>query len=351
MKTFAIAAYLAVMSLAAVARAQAYLVAVSNERSGDVSLIDGATRKVVDTIRVGKRPRGIAASRDGKLLYVALSGSPIAGPPGKDGKERTDLPPPDRKADGIGVIDLATRKLIKAMPSGDDPEQFVLSRDEETMYIANEDAAKVSVLNVADGKIFKEIKVQDEPEGVNLAPDGKHVYVTCETRGEVFVIDTETNEALTHFVVRGRPRTVAFLPDGSRAYVPAETLGTVSVVDTSTHKVIQTIELPKGARPMGTLVSSDGARLYVSGGRATYVYAIGTKMNQVVGSAKVGTRAWGMAFSPDEKFLFVANGPSNDVSVVDVATMKEVARVKCGESPWGVAVVKNPNDETRNPNQ
>lgn len=215
-----------------------YLVAVSNERSGDVSLIDGGTREVVDTIRVGKRPRGIQASRDGKLLYVALSGSPIAGPPGKDGKQRTDLPPPDRTADGIGVIDLEARKLLKVMTSGPDPEQFALGRDGKTMYIANEDAAKVSVLKVADGKIFKEIEVEEEPEGVDLAPDGRHVYVTCETRGEVFVIDTARNEAVTHFVVRGRPRTVAFLPDGSRAYVPAETLGTVSVVDTSTHEII-----------------------------------------------------------------------------------------------------------------
>src|SRR5687767_5329418 len=86
---------------AARAAEERFLVAVSNERSGDVSLIDGDTREVIDTIRVGKRPRGIAPSRDGKLLYVALSGSPIAGPPGKDGKERTDLPPPDRAADGI----------------------------------------------------------------------------------------------------------------------------------------------------------------------------------------------------------------------------------------------------------
>ena len=65
MKKTAIVALLAVSSLASIARAEGYLVAVSNERSGDVSLIDGATREVVDTIRVGKRPRGIAASRDG----------------------------------------------------------------------------------------------------------------------------------------------------------------------------------------------------------------------------------------------------------------------------------------------
>src|SRR4051794_26104388 len=42
-----------------------YLVCVSNERSGDVTIIDGVDRKVLATVAVGKRPRGIHASPDG----------------------------------------------------------------------------------------------------------------------------------------------------------------------------------------------------------------------------------------------------------------------------------------------
>src|SRR5258708_5536452 len=61
-----------------------YLVCISNEKSGDVTVIDGASNKVIATIPVGKRPRGIHPSPDGKTLYVALSGSPIAGPPPLD---------------------------------------------------------------------------------------------------------------------------------------------------------------------------------------------------------------------------------------------------------------------------
>src|SRR3954454_12175328 len=59
---------------------------VSNEKGGDVTVIDVATQKVVATIPVGKRPRGIHASPDGKTLYVALSGRPIEGPPKLDAK-------------------------------------------------------------------------------------------------------------------------------------------------------------------------------------------------------------------------------------------------------------------------
>ena len=76
---------------------------VTNESGGDISVVDVGAQKVVATIPVGKRPRGIRLSPDGTLLFVALSGSPMA-PPGVD--EKT-LPPADKKADGIGVVSIA----------------------------------------------------------------------------------------------------------------------------------------------------------------------------------------------------------------------------------------------------
>src|SRR5947208_16543641 len=87
---------------------------VTNEASGDISVIDPATQAVIATVKVGKRPRGLKISPDHKMLYVALSGSPNA-PPGVD--EKT-LPPPDRTADGIGELDLATNILTRVIHAG-----------------------------------------------------------------------------------------------------------------------------------------------------------------------------------------------------------------------------------------
>src|SRR5258708_29306334 len=53
---------------------------VSNEDSGDVSIIDVAREEVTATVPVGKRPRGIKLSPDHKNVFVALSGSAKAGP-------------------------------------------------------------------------------------------------------------------------------------------------------------------------------------------------------------------------------------------------------------------------------
>ncbi len=98
-------------------------------------MIDAAGT-VVATIPLGKRPRGVHLSPDGKLLYIALSGSPIAGP----GVDESTLPPADKKADGIGVVDVEKNAFIKLMPAGSDPEEFALSHDGLKLYIANEDA-------------------------------------------------------------------------------------------------------------------------------------------------------------------------------------------------------------------
>ena len=72
---------------------------VTNETSGDLSILDAETRAVVATVPLGKRPRGIAVSPDRATLYVALSGSPNAGP----GVDESKLPPVNRSPSRRGT--------------------------------------------------------------------------------------------------------------------------------------------------------------------------------------------------------------------------------------------------------
>ncbi len=130
-----------------------FMVYVTNERSGDVSVIDGATNSVVETIPVGKRPRGVQTSPDGKLVYLVLSGSPRMAP----GVE-TERAPADKSADALVKIDAATRKVIERWHVGSDPEQFVLSRDGKFAFIANEDDASASIIDLDSGQVAREGK-------------------------------------------------------------------------------------------------------------------------------------------------------------------------------------------------
>jgi YVTN family beta-propeller protein len=310
------------------------LLYVTNEMAGTVTVVDPAKHEVVSTITVGKRPRGIRTSQDGKTVFVALSGSPMAGP----GVDESTLPPPDRQHDGIGVIDVASGRLTKVLNGGTDPEQFALSSDGKQMFIANEDAGEVTVLEIATGVIVKKIKVGGEPEGVDLSPDGKSIYVTAEGDNQVFVIDTTRLETTAVIDVGPRPRSTAFA--GTRAYVSAENDAAVYVIDTATHKVLTRLALTeKTLKPMGIVSSPDGRFVYATTGRGGTLLKIDTATNTVAGSLAVGERPWGVAMSADGRWLFTANGPSNDISIVDTSSWAVAARVGVGERPWGVAIV------------
>jgi PQQ-dependent catabolism-associated beta-propeller protein len=313
------------------------LVYVSAEASGEVVVIDPKNGSIVTRIPVGKRPRGLKLSPDGKTLYVALSGSPRSGP----NVDESTLPPADRAADGVGVIDLAQHKLLHTLPSGQDPESFDLSLDGKTLYISNEETSELSVLDIAGKKVTHRVPVGGEPEGVSVRPDGKVVYVTSEADSAVFVVDTHSLSVVGRIATGLRPRSIAFSRDSKLALVTNEMGSSVTLVDAEKHAVLGTIAMEGSppARPMGTVLSADGDRLFVSTGRGGAVAVIDlTKRMLSQTWAGVGTRPWGIALSRDGKRLFTANGPSDDVSMIDVSSGKVSQRVKVGGSPWGVVV-------------
>src|SRR5258706_2063366 len=237
-----------------------YRVYVSNEGSGDVTVIDPVKMEAVKTLPLGKRARGLHPSADGKLLFVALSGSPFA-PPGVD---ESTLPPPDKSADGIGVVDLQQGQMLRKVPGGSDPEQFAVSRDGKLLYVSNEDAAGLSFVDPQSGQVLKTLSTGREPEGVTLSPDGKLVFVTSEDEGTVAVVDLATKSVAKRIKVGRRPPGVVFLPNGTRAYVTNENDANVSVIDTAKLEVSSTIPIGPGMKPMGVAISRDGATLYVS---------------------------------------------------------------------------------------
>ena len=311
---------------------------VTDEDGGAVVVIDASKDEVVARIPVGKRPRGVRVSPDGTRVYAALSGSPKS-PPGTD---PSTLPPADRAADGIGVIDLSTMKLARVIESGQDPELFDVTSDGKRMWISNEETAEASLVDVESGKVLHRVRVGEEPEGVEIHPDGKHVYVTNERDNTISVLDVESGAAVALIAVCQRPRAVVFSADGLRAFTSCEESHNLSVIDTRAHTRTADVDLPgEGVRPMGLAVSADGSTLYCSGGRSKTVHVI-----DLAGGAHevkstitdTGERPWGIGLTRDGKKLYTANGRSGDVSVIDTAKGTVVKRIAVGGSPWGIAV-------------
>jgi YVTN family beta-propeller protein len=337
---------LVIFTVALASPAQAARLYISNEDGQSVTVADAETGAVLETIAIGKRPRGLKLTPDGSRLFVAVSGLPKC-PPSVPDEECAKLER-DLEADGIAVVDTATHKVRQVLHAGSDPEQFALSRDGKRLFVANEDAATLSVVDVASGEIVQRVSVGREPEGVAVTPDGRWVLVTNESDNSVSIIDTGTLKIVKSVQVGKRPRDIAFTPDGRTGYVSGEFDASVySMSVPGGTPVERVLELRKEARPMGILLDAKRNRLYVSTGRGGTVAVIDSSSHKLLSEVKVGTRPWGIALSQDGRWLYTANGPSDDVSVIDTSTLQVVRRISAGRSPWGVAVGPEPTASER----
>lgn len=304
---------------------------VSNERAGTVSAIDVVTDRVVATIDVGGRPRGIAASPNGRMIWVAVSR-----PRGGDPTFR----------EGIVAIDATMLAPTVQVVSGSDPEGFALGARPRRLYVANEDAGTASIVDVTTGRVLTTLVVGVEPEGVAISRDGRLVYVTAETSNSVSVIDVEKRRVVASFLVDPRPRAAVFAHSGGLAFVTSEVGRAVSVVDVARNAVIGRLHFDAPEqRPVGVAISPDDFTLYVATGRADSVAVIDVANPRepvLATEIPVGQRPWGVGLCCDGRKLYTANGVSNDVSVIDTEERRRIATIPVGDGPWGIAIAPSP---------
>ena len=92
------------------------------------------------------------------------------------------------------------------------------------------------------------------------------------------------------------------------------------------------------AKPKDVLVSKDGQKLYVAGGRSNKIFVLDEKELKILNSIPGVKRVWGLALSKDGATLYTTDGVDHQVSVIDTAAEEVSATVPVGKFPWGVAI-------------
>jgi YVTN family beta-propeller protein len=298
-------------AFAAAAGPNAY---VANEKSGTLSIIDTERDEAIGEVPAGGKPRGMAVSRDGKLLYVS-----------------------DQTANALLVVDLGARKVMGKIDLGESPEGVSLSPDGRWVVAAVELSNSVAFVDTASRRLEFRVKTRGKnPEHAVFSPDGRWLFVSAEEADTVDVVEVARREQVAEIKVGRRPRGIAFMPDGKRAYVACELDSTVFAIDVLSRTVLAAI--PAGQFSNAVAMRPDGAALFVSNGRDASVSVIDTATNKIVATVPVGARPWNMALTPDGRKLYVANGRSNSVSVVDAQNYRKLRDIPVGELPWGVVI-------------
>jgi len=121
------------------------------------------------------------------------------------------------------------------------------------VWVGNRNAHSVSVVDPATAKVVKTLPTGDFPFRIAFTPDGALALVTCAESGDVAVFDAAKLELVREVSIHAdgselsaQPMGIAVDPEGKRAYVACGRGEFVAVVDLAAGKVIDRLQARKG---------------------------------------------------------------------------------------------------------
>ena len=148
---------------------------VSNSGSGTVGVLHLATGKV-NVISVGENPQGAVVTRDGRRIYVAVSGGNC-----------------------LAVIDTAKQILVSKIATGRGPGRVALTPDEKTLVYNMQLGERLGFADVATLRQLKEVTLPGHPLSLNLSADGQLAYLGIQDADKIVIASVPRREILRVF--------------------------------------------------------------------------------------------------------------------------------------------------------
>ncbi|WER50943.1 cytochrome D1 domain-containing protein [Cupriavidus sp. WKF15] len=310
-------------------------VAYVTNQGGGVTVLDTLTLKPIADIAVGRDPRGLAVSPDGRWLLTANQGS-----------------------SDVSVIDTGTRKEVRRIAIGKNVEFLRISPDGHLAFVTYEPSshggppaserkaekgqdqdevpAEVAVVDLRQWSVVGRIKAARETEGIEFSPDGKLLVVANEGENTLVAYDIATLKKVRSVDVSpygSRPRGIKIAPNGKTYVVAMENSDNLLLLDTGLEP-IRTVPTERG--PYGVAFDREGRYLWVAASRADRLQVFDAQSLTTVAVVPVGKRCWHFSFTPDAQKLLLACGRSNSLHVIDPRRYEVVDTLQNYKMPWGV---------------
>jgi YVTN family beta-propeller protein len=200
------------------------------QEMGKVLIYDAISYRLKKVIDVGQEPSEVTFSKDGRIAFVANSGS-----------------------NSVTAINVEDKTILKTMDVGEDPVGAWPGADHK-MYVDNEHDETVSVIDVASLEIEETVPLGFMP--------GMVAYNS--SKGELWVTDAE-NGRVVYFQRNGGnwqkagsidtgagAHGIAFTKNENTAYITNQLAESVSVIDVATKVKIKDVKV--GKKPNGIVI-------------------------------------------------------------------------------------------------
>jgi len=284
----------------------------ANTALNTVSVIDMRDNSIFATVYEVNSPTGLAASPDGKWLYVTN---------GEIGK--------------VSYINMSSYRVTGTIPVGNMPCGIAMSPDGGTAYVTNYLDNTVSVINTTDRKANGTINVGKGPYGIRVNPRNGEAYVVNSDDGSIAVI-RDNSVVATILAGDNTAKGLAVTPDGSRLLVLDKDRNTVSVINTTTYQVVNAVNT--GVGPSGIAISPDGWYAFITNPGSGNISDLQISDNTIRVSFSLDNGSV-IGFRPDGRMIYVVTAPSGNIKAIDAVTGEVKATIGVRATDMEVALV------------
>lgn len=273
---------------------------VTEQGADSVAVVDIDAWKVLDQIKVGKKPAGVAVAPGGSRIYVSNPDSPSV----------TAIA---RGPDG-------SHKVVAEGQAGQGPLGLATDREGKFVFAADWYNDTVHVLDAESLKPLRVLHVGKSPSGMTTSSDNRRLYVANRESDTISVIDLTSWETLATIPVGKAPFGMTWDDNGPRLWVANVQSSDVSVVDPVAFK--ETRRVPVRTFPYGVAVTRDGARAFVTNQHDDSVSALDGKTYESLAVLKTGAYPEGILIAPDQRHVLVSCWMDDELQSIDIATLK-----------------------------
>lgn len=268
---------------------------VSNQNSGDISVVSGRSGSVVYVIGLppGTTPEGLSYDSANGEICVA-----------------------DASHGLVLMINPTSDSIVKSVNVGLSPFGVVYDSSTNSIYVTNSGSGNVTVINGTTGVVSDNIAVLGTPLGIAFDSFKDQVFVADSTSGSVSVIDDSTNSVVATIAVGTTPFGVAFDSSLHRIYVTNNGSSNITAIDDGLDKTVANISLPTGSLPQGIAYDPAKGQMLVAGSGDQNVTELQDATESILASLSVGDNPSDVAYDPLSQHLFVTNSGSSNVSVL-----------------------------------
>lgn len=181
----------------------------------------------------------------------------------------------------VAVFDTNSGQQVGEIAVEVNPYKLLFDAEAKYLYVSNWGSDSVSVVDVATRKVVRSIAVGDNPNDMVLTRDGR-LFVACGNSNSVWVVDVKRGRAVQQISTAMHPNAPLGSTPNALVLDPSEKMLFVANADNNNVAVVHIGEseefhvmgfIPTGWYPCGLAISRDGKKLYVGNGKGMGGYA------------------------------------------------------------------------------